>query len=543
MTPIQQALKAIREAGDNPNLPYPSTWNPQHRLRKYQVVGTSHIISMNRFIIGDPTGSGKTPQMLAAWGLGRDKYIQKPPRLLTVTVKAAVYQWGQEITNFLPNTKVFVVPSTTPKGYSSSKADRMDVVRSWLISGPGSALVMNWSQFHNDWPELKSASSDWSDHTWLVLDEIQKIKNPNTALARITQEAINLVSRVYGLTATLVKNKAHDAWAIVNAVAPGTMSKDYFESQHCFYRWEKRPVYRRSLGKRIQTKVPILKEYRDLDKFVAKIAHLYLARSDDELESERPEVVHLTRHCTLSTTHRTIYDNAEMGLYLESALSQEDAAAAALVHAQLAANSPEAFLNKSENRPAWDHPDYLKVQASNSKLALLKELLEVELEDQPLIIYSRFATTIRNLARALSDYKPAVIIGEVSSEDREQERQRFMKGDTNTVLITDAGGEAINLQRAAHVIYYSLPWDPGTLIQTLGRARRFGSPHSHVIAWVLTAQDTVDELVNAVLTHKFGPFDEIVKSRGNIMPDSESLPLAVAKRLRQIRIRKKLQPR
>ncbi len=83
------------------------------------------------------------------------------------------------------------------------------------------------------------------------------------------------------------------------------------------------------------------------------------------------------------------------------------------------------------------------------------------------------------------------------------------------------------------------PWDPGTYVQTLGRARRYGAEHGHIIVWHLTVQDTVDELVDATLTDKFGPFDEIVRNRGNLMPAAESVPLEVARRARHIRLKRK----
>jgi hypothetical protein len=371
----------------------------------------------------------------------------------------------------------------------------------------------------------------------ILVANCQKIKNPETALAKVAKEAISFTPRVHGLTATLVKNKAHDAWSIIETIAPGTVSKAWFEKEYCVYEWERRPILRPGQSRRKMAKVPVLKGYRNLDQFLAQISHLYLARTDDEIDLQRPEVVHVTRYCQLNSVHRKIYDDAEQGLYVESACSDEHAAGAAVCHAQLAANTPESFLYKNEpDKSAFDHPDYARVQEQNAKLNLLKEILEVELEDEPVIIYSRFATTIRHLRRALQSYNPAVIMGEVSSEDRESEKKRFMQGDTNTILITDAGGEALNMQRARHVIYYNRPFDPGTYIQILGRARRFGAVHNHLVAWHLSAKDTVDELVDSILTAKFGPFDEIVRNRGTLMPESESLPLEVARRARQARI-------
>ena len=217
----------------------------------------------------------------------------------------------------------------------------------------------------------------------------------------------------------------------------------------------------------------------------------------------------MSRRETMSAIHRRIYTDAERGLFLAGCEDDAMAASSALAHAQIAASSPEHFTNLSlpldvDTLPnvfsteGTHHLQHKAVQEKNSKLAMLKDLLDSELEDDPVIIYSPFATSIWHLYEALLPQKPVVITGSVKQSDRNQARLDFQEGKSNLMLMTDAGGEALNLQRAKHVIFYSLPWTVGQYIQVAGRARRFGSEHQYLGVWHLLMKDSVDELVESI---------------------------------------------
>lgn len=533
MTQLEEALKVIRENRDNPNLPVPSAWNPAHTLLPYQRVGVSHLLTKTRFVLGDPCGTGKTPQELYSWGVLRDK---RPLRLMVLTTKSATYQWGDEIDKFLPGVPYFVVPSTNQRGTQATRHDRIETYQKWLAAGPGSAIILNWNQMVNDWPDwLQTCQDQWVDHTQLCLDEAQKIKNPDTLLHKTIAEVLKVVPRAHGLTATLVKNRAHDAWAIINALAPGFMSLDFFNTRYAVY--ERKEIYKP--GRKGKTKVNQLKEYVNLSEFAETISPYYLARTDDELDLQRPEVVHVVRKEVMSPEHRRIYLDAERGLFLNNPTGKpEESAGAAVVHAQLAANTPELFPGKAAGMlDPTQHPDYSRLQKANTKLALLRDLLEMELEGEPVVIYSHLESSISQLYAALADYKPVRITGKESDEQRAEARQKFMSGKSNMMMITDAGGESLNLQRAKHLIFYSRPWDPGRYVQVVGRIRRFGLDSKHVLLWHLTMVDSVDEFVDAVVTEKFGPYDEIVKGRSGMMPNSEAMPLDVVKIARRRRLK------
>jgi superfamily II DNA/RNA helicase len=182
------------------------------------------------------------------------------------------------------------------------------------------------------------------------------------------------------------------------------------------------------------------------------------------------------------------------------------------------------------------HLEYKTTKEKNSKLAMLKDLLDNELEDDPVIIYSPFATSIWHLATALANWNPVVITGSVKQIDRDRVRLDFQEGRSNLMLMTDAGGEALNLQRARHVIFYSLPWTPGQYIQVVGRARRFGSKYQYLGVWHLLMKNSVDELVESILRPKALQFEALLSSTEPVGEFQGSLAVEVARRMRKIRI-------
>lgn len=52
--------------------------------------------------------------------------------------------------------------------------------------------------------------------------------------------------------------------------------------------------------------------------------------------------------------------------------------------------------------------------------------------------------------------------------------EAFQSGRIDHLILTDLGGEGLNLQRADRVIHYDLPWSPMRVEQRNGRARRIG---------------------------------------------------------------------
>lgn len=130
------------------------------------------------------------------------------------------------------------------------------------------------------------------------------------------------------------------------------------------------------------------------------------------------------------------------------------------------------------------------------KLQLLRRLLE-EVPSQKVIIFSAFADTIRYLDEHLSDRlngrdRVTVIGSDTDPDERTRMLGRFCPetvvrpgyvpsdGEVDLLLSNDVLSEGQNLQQAAAVISYDMPWNPQRVVQRYGRVVRLKSPHRNV---------------------------------------------------------------
>ena len=113
-----------------------------------------------------------------------------------------------------------------------------------------------------------------------------------------------------------------------------------------------------------------------------------------------------------------------------------------------------------------------------------------------LVIFSEFLDTVKYLVSRLAEVSddPNAIVqidGSVPFEQRREIQQRFEQDPKVHYLVaTDAAGEGINLQHAAHLmINYDLPWNPNRIEQRFGRIHRIGQRYDCRL-WNLISEGT-----------------------------------------------------
>ena len=84
------------------------------------------------------------------------------------------------------------------------------------------------------------------------------------------------------------------------------------------------------------------------------------------------------------------------------------------------------------------------------------------------------------------------------------------KGDLRALICTDAASEGLNLQAAAAVINYDLPWNPSKIEQRIGRIDRIGQKHDDVRVVNLFLANGIDDRVYHVLRERCGLFRTFV---------------------------------
>lgn len=117
-----------------------------------------------------------------------------------------------------------------------------------------------------------------------------------------------------------------------------------------------------------------------------------------------------------------------------------------------------------------------------------------------LLVFTEFADTARWLAKQFVDegYTVDTLEGAVGHEDRDKLQQRFLAGEFQVLVSTDAGGEGIDLQSAHVMVNWDIPWSLVRLEQRMGRLHRIGQTKA-VHIYHLVAPDTREGRVQEVM--------------------------------------------
>ena len=118
--------------------------------------------------------------------------------------------------------------------------------------------------------------------------------------------------------------------------------------------------------------------------------------------------------------------------------------------------------------------------------------------------------------------------GEVPSIDgtwslisRDDAKRRFLEGEADILLCTDAAAEGLNFQFCGAVINYDMPWNPMRVEQRIGRIDRLGQEHGAIRIVNLHYEGTVETDVYRALRKRIGLFETVV---GRLQPILARLP-------------------
>lgn len=130
--------------------------------------------------------------------------------------------------------------------------------------------------------------------------------------------------------------------------------------------------------------------------------------------------------------------------------------------------------------------------------------------DEKLVIYAHHHEVITQLELGLAEYGVSTITGHVDNKERAARVEAFQtKEQPRVMVISSAGGEGIDLYRAATLLFVEREWTPMAEEQVEGRLHRIGQS-SPVVAYYLAAEKTMDEHLAKLVDEKRAIFHEIV---------------------------------
>lgn len=126
------------------------------------------------------------------------------------------------------------------------------------------------------------------------------------------------------------------------------------------------------------------------------------------------------------------------------------------------------------------------------------------------VVFTRFYDTLQDLVSRLRQVDPAMLVGTYSGSggqyydprtrklrgtERDEIKHRFLRGELDVLICTDAAAEGLNLQTADLLINYDLPWNPMKVEQRIGRIDRIGQKYEQIFVLNLCYVDSAEQIV------------------------------------------------
>lgn len=456
------------------------------KIRYYQVQGMLHLIASPRFVLGDDTGTGKALMTIGSLCHIWDK--EPDLKAIILTTKSAVPQLAGEFDKFSTGINIVVCKGTAVQ---RSKAREKFL----SLSGP-TVLITGYRAVVQDFSEIQ----EWQGHI-LVMDEISAVKNPKSQVHQVCHYLAQKANRVWGMTATLIKNNLMEGYGIYRVVDANVFpeSANAFMLYYCITRMQRLP--------RTNRMVPVIVGYAPdkIREFRERIDPYFLGRAKHEVASELPSLSIKTIEVGLSPQQEIKYQEALAGLLVTKLEEKETDKLTAIIYCQ----------------QIVDHLELVDCDGESEKLDTLMGLLtEGDYAEEKIIVFSRFRRMVDIIMRELAKAKVSAV--RITGAENEEQRLVAMKSfqdpnsDVRVICITMAASEAINLQASKALIFYDTPWSAGDLLQILGRMIRIGSVHDKCFAIHLVAKGrkkSVDHRVMEVQGKKMQLIEAVIGKR------------------------------
>jgi len=457
----------LGENFDNP-IAFPGT------LYNFQRNGIKFLIEHKRALLGDEMGLGKTIQTICAlrfmFRLGKIKNcLILCPRSVLSTWEKELGDWAQELRLIMvrgtPEKRRVLwnctahVYTTTYETFRQDLSNTLGISKSSSIKN--SALFEKEIEEENENVHIEDTSKKEFDI--IILDEIQKIKNPKADITKATRSIESPLR--WGLSGTPLENRLEELISIFQYLKPGLLS----------YKDAKKPW-----------------------KIKREIKPYFLRRRKKEALPELPDKVHEEKWLELTPSQRETYEKAEK----EGKISLNEKGESVTVH--------HIFSLISQLKQICNIDP---VSKESGKLEYLLEALEKIIEQgDKAIIFSQYPKKTINLIEPfLKKFDPIIYHGSLSDKQRRQKIKKFQEGEKSKVLLMSirAGSLGLTLTRACYVFHYDFWWNPSVAMQAEDRTHRIGQKKTVFVNSLFT-NDTIEERIQELLERKKVLFRDII---------------------------------
>jgi SNF2 family DNA or RNA helicase len=451
-------------------------------MRNYQQKGFEWMNLMAEVnagtLLADDMGLGKTLQTIASITSWQEQNFAF--KGLVVCPASLLYNWKNEFEKFAPHISTFI--------YHGNNRNFGE-----FILSEHSVLITSYSIVRNE-------IENFTKLVWdaIVLDESHHIKNYS---ALQTQAVLQLMGkRRIALNGTPIMNNVTDLFPQLNFILPQLFSSfSKFKSD-----FEK----------------PIQHELASLQmEMLKKLTSPFILRRTKEIVApDLPPKTESILWCEMQDDQRFAYESLKEqikeNVFVE--IKNQGVNKAKLGVLQ----------GITKLRQVCSSPQLIKEEddfkfSSSVKINQLIELLNTNLKNEKVLVFSQFIGTMDLLATEFKKHKISFVSfdGSTAAEKRMQLVTEFQREDsTIQVFLVSlmAGNSGINLTRANYVFLVEPWWNKAVQQQAIDRTHRIGQ-NQHVFAYNMICKDTIEEKIITLQNRKQFISDEVISSDDNFV--------------------------
>ena len=313
-----------------------------------------------------------------------------------------------------------------------------------------------------------------------IVDEAHAAQDCDSKFYKTMMRIRPMFAVFWGATATPLKNDITGLYWMVHLVSPGFFGDwQAFKSMYLITKKDKvvQKVWRGGKPIYLERQIEDIVGYRNIEALSKKLDDVIIIRQlQYNLQFHYAKV-------PLTPEEEHFYLMAGKGLFMTK--ETKDVWAARLHQLQrIIDNVHEDHVTKKDS-------------FSSKEKCLMKVLIDLMKTGEPILIYFDYKDALERIHYLLGELSSYLKIkqilevsGDINQKQREKVEEQIDKG--TIVLVTQAGTESINLQKANTVIFYDIPFAIQTFIQMVGRVTRMDSKFDHQDIYFIEAEGTSD---------------------------------------------------
>ena len=474
-----------RESLTEINLPEGFTFTT--KPYKHQIEGVMYGLENDSFLLGDDQGLGKTKQII---DLAICRKVQEGMKhcLIICGINGTKYNWADEV-KIHSSEDAWVLgtrytkrpPIKLVEGGTKEKMEDLNNIPHqffWITNietlRGGSYKEGKGKNAKTRFPIAERIQELIDDGVigMVAFDEAHKAKNPDSQQGK-AMLSINAPHAI-PMSGTFLLNNPMDLYL------PLTWAG--FEN-HSFYQYKKHFCVMGGFGGKEVV------GYKNLDELRSIMSKVMLRRTKGDV-LDLPPKVPVPVYVEMTPEQKKLYQDVREMIKTD------------IDKIKL---RPDPMSEMLRLRQVTGYPGILSTTITESaKMDRMEDIVEeVASVNEKCIVFSQWSTMTNVARNKLARFNPAYITGEVKSEDRMAEINKFQNDPTCKVIIGTIGamGTGLTLTAASTVIFLDEPWNRGIKDQAEDRAHRIGTRGTVRIVTLIT-KDSVDEGVYNIVQKK-----------------------------------------